>query len=394
MPEPAVNPFTPEFGAAPPLLVGRDHIRGRLRQSLQDGPRSTHFTSLILGPRGAGKTALVRAVMRSAESEGWTVLWTSSGRGGDLENFKAAVSEPGAAESCRRWARRRSKGKAKTDGTGVLLGVDELHAADAADILQICDAVQRIANHDGRPLAFLGAGLGEIQHGLLAGEQIAFLQRCPREHVGLLPPEAVVPGLRAPIQAAGGTITKDALRLILDHSPMLPFQMQLIGRKMWGISGAPAGVIDGFAAEAAVRHAEHDMASHVHTPAWRDLSEREQKLLAALSASGGECDVRGVEAKTCVPGGRRAFNTACLRLEHRGYITRAGHPILRSTGLMPAAMVADFADREGINDPTRTTGRSTAGRPAVKDRCGKEMIRVPGRCILPEGHSGGCRSKR
>lgn len=64
------NPFTPDFGQAPPVMVGRDGVMRALLTSWATGPRDPGFTSLLLGPRGTGKTALMGALAETAGSPG------------------------------------------------------------------------------------------------------------------------------------------------------------------------------------------------------------------------------------------------------------------------------------------------------------------------------------
>ena len=50
------NLFTPDFGQPPHSYVGRDGMLREIRAGLGAGPRDPRFTSLLLGPRGSGKT--------------------------------------------------------------------------------------------------------------------------------------------------------------------------------------------------------------------------------------------------------------------------------------------------------------------------------------------------
>lgn len=47
---PDPNPFTPDFGQSPALLIGRDGLLARIGTSLSSGPRHPGFTTLLLGP--------------------------------------------------------------------------------------------------------------------------------------------------------------------------------------------------------------------------------------------------------------------------------------------------------------------------------------------------------
>ena len=71
---PPANLFTPDFGQEPHLLVGRDRLMSSVIAGLDAGPRDRRFTTLLLGPRGSGKTVMLNAVRNAASESGWIVL--------------------------------------------------------------------------------------------------------------------------------------------------------------------------------------------------------------------------------------------------------------------------------------------------------------------------------
>lgn len=428
------NPFTPDFGQQPPLLAGRDDICGHLRLSLKSGASNPDFTSIVLGVRGSGKTALVHSVAQAVKGEGWPVLWVSSGRRGAIDLIRAAIDEaelpnaksgkPPQNAKERRWWRnltgvnafgfglnwrrpgrpgagsddpieyrlRDMAERAKARGVGVLLCMDELQAADLPEMRTVGDAIQRVTKLESLPLAFLGAGLGDMRFGLLADQQSTFLQRCARAEIGLLAPESVIAGLRVPVENADGSISNDALTAAASRGPLLPFHLQLVGRKMWEIAGAPLKEIDLFAVETAFGLARADMEAKVYEPAWFALPDSEQAVLAFLARAEGRCGVVELRATGLQ---RRTIQDACRRLAHRGYVTHAEQDI-QAAGLIPEDFVKQMAARGGISQPGQSGGasqRRTPGRPVVRERCGKLMPLANARCVLPDGHPGGCRSR-
>lgn len=67
------NPFKATFGASPPLLAGRNDAISDFRAQLCND--SAHErVSLIVGPRGIGKTVLLNAFEDAATDRGWHVL--------------------------------------------------------------------------------------------------------------------------------------------------------------------------------------------------------------------------------------------------------------------------------------------------------------------------------
>ena len=68
------NPFTPDFGRRPPVLAGRDEIIDRMKTVLAAGPSRREFTTLLLGPRGVGKTTVLAAIAGDAQQAGWRTI--------------------------------------------------------------------------------------------------------------------------------------------------------------------------------------------------------------------------------------------------------------------------------------------------------------------------------
>jgi len=65
------NPFRPSFGSSPPVLAGRTSVLDALSEALDIGAGHPDFTSLLVGVRGAGKTATLNAVQEQAQGRGW-----------------------------------------------------------------------------------------------------------------------------------------------------------------------------------------------------------------------------------------------------------------------------------------------------------------------------------
>ena len=238
--EVSTNPFSPDFGQPPEALVGREQLLSDLRSGLTTGPRDARFTSLLLGPRGSGKTVVLTEMEDAAAASGWIVMSADAGTGGLLERIlqsiaKARSSHDGAADTDSsggsRWAgairlepfawhqtvferilpewdlRQQLTALAEDaagHGTAVLLTVDEMHCGDRHELRRLAGDLQHITKKAQLPLAFLGAGLSQMKHTLLADNRMTFLQRCARSDMPPLSAADAMRGLRQTVRSAGG----------------------------------------------------------------------------------------------------------------------------------------------------------------------------------------------
>jgi len=56
------NPFTPAFGSEPMFLAGRERIIEDIIGGLENGPGDPNRASILVGPRGSGKTVLLTRI--------------------------------------------------------------------------------------------------------------------------------------------------------------------------------------------------------------------------------------------------------------------------------------------------------------------------------------------
>lgn len=65
------NPFTPTFGKVPPYMAGRQDILDAMSKAFEDGSGNPNLSSILIGPRGSGKTALLACIAAEALEHGW-----------------------------------------------------------------------------------------------------------------------------------------------------------------------------------------------------------------------------------------------------------------------------------------------------------------------------------
>ena len=75
-----LNPFNPGFGTAPPRFAGRHHLIAEITARLERGPGRYEFHTVVVGPRGVGKTVLLAEVLRRGSQQNrWVPInWNAS----------------------------------------------------------------------------------------------------------------------------------------------------------------------------------------------------------------------------------------------------------------------------------------------------------------------------
>lgn len=90
------NPFVPGHGQMPPYLAGREREQAALRDLLAylragtGAPRS----AVLAGPRGNGKTALLRWFCREAETVDVDAVWLTPSEIADLDELATRLVPP------------------------------------------------------------------------------------------------------------------------------------------------------------------------------------------------------------------------------------------------------------------------------------------------------------
>jgi len=416
---PSTSPFSPDFGASPPVLVGRRHEMAELGSGLATGPRDARYTSVLMGVRGSGKTALLNEMQDQAAAEGWVVLAVDASTPGLLDRIVSAVDRadqtyetlgvgPGDEKSVQRSVALRLgvlAGKltttrhprerhaqdlrerltlvamaAERHGTSLLLTVDELHAVDRTEGRRLASDLQHITKREQLPLACVGAGLSEMKNTLMLDRKMTFFHRCETYDLKPLSTEDVVDGLVGTIAGAGGHITADALVMAAEAAAGSPYKMQVVGDRAWNLAGAPEEAIGVEAVQQAAAVADRIVEERVSIPAWRDLSDSERTHLAAVASLGGAAAPRDVSGVTKEPAS--AVSASLARMANAGYLARPRNGVYQLTGIVPISLVL----RESLHNPT------SAPPDAPRARCRKWMPRAQARCVLTAGHAGRCRS--
>lgn len=286
--DPRTNPYTPNAGAQPEIIVGRDDqlesfdvllarlSRGRPEQSM-----------IVTGLRGVGKTVLLGQFRRKAETAGWIPVefeaskhddsqfrqtigsllrsalyqlspktkWTDrmARAGTVLKAFTVSMDamgnlqaglDIGATEGL---AHRGDLSQDLTDalvaigeaahehrGSGIVLLIDEIQFLRPSQFEAIIQALHKCVQRN-LPVTLVGAGLPHVAE--LAGDAKSYAERLfkfPR--IGNLNEADSRRALADPAATEGVTFEEDALTRAVDITGGYPYFIQELGYAVWTIA--------------------------------------------------------------------------------------------------------------------------------------------------------------
>ena len=276
------NPYTPNAGARPPALVGRD-AQLEAFEVLLDRLRRGHTEQslLITGLRGVGKTVLLGAFEERAREREWTTVeaeitknvefglrmaqlarrallqvapkarWKERGRraAAVLKSFQLTVSPQGEltfgldVDAAEGLADSGSLGEDLTDvlvalgeaaqeqGRGVVFLFDEVQFLSLAELEALIAALHKTVQRQ-LPITLVGAGLPQLPR--LAGEAKSYAERLFQfPMIGRLGPDEAARALIEPAAPLGVQFTDDAVEAIIEYTEGYPYFLQEYGKLVW-----------------------------------------------------------------------------------------------------------------------------------------------------------------
>ncbi len=283
--DPRANPYTPNAGAPPPALVGRDaELEGfeilleRLRRGYAEQ------SMLITGLRGVGKTVLLGAFESRARAAGWITVtaeitknedfgprmgtmvrralfqvapkasWTDKLRraAGALKSFSITLAPDGSVtagidiEPLEGTADSGNLSDDLTDllvalgeaaqerETGIAFLVDEVQFLRAAEFEALIAGLHRTVQRQ-LPITFVGAGLPQLPR--LAGEAKSYAERLFRfPSIGRLSPPQAEAALAEPAAELGVSYEPGAIDVIVAYTEGYPYFIQEYGKIVWDLA--------------------------------------------------------------------------------------------------------------------------------------------------------------
>ena len=277
MPQPSMttgtNPkFTPGAGTTPPVLAGREREKAVIIEALEDLGEGCNPSANIalIGPRGNGKTALLRWAETHVDHYGGKIKCAVLNPGcfsshSDLVDaladhgmlatlisdvHSASINLLGTGISLsRQEAAKKLLGpvlEKMCSNSGLALLVDEAHTLhhNPRVARAFFNDAQALAGK-GRPLLLILAGTPDTSS-RLNGIEATFWNRLDKIGIGRLDMAASQEALRAPLERMGYRIEADALDQAADAAQRYPYFIQLVGRELHRSAKAePDKLVDG-----------------------------------------------------------------------------------------------------------------------------------------------------
>lgn len=288
--DPRDNPYTPNAGARPRVLVGRDDQLQTFDVLLARLERGyTEQSMIITGLRGVGKTVLLSEFEIAAAQRGWATVqaeitknapfglrmaqlarkalfqlsprerWKERAQRAArvVKSFSITVSpdgsytagldadpEPGLADtgdlSEDLTDLFEALGAAAQDhGRGIVFLLDEVQFLQLPELEALIAALHRTVQRQ-LPVTLVGAGLPQIPR--IAGEARSYAERLFKfPDIGRLPPDEAARALREPAEELGARFEDGAIEAIIDYTEGYPYFLQEYGKVVW--DEAPTSMI-------------------------------------------------------------------------------------------------------------------------------------------------------
>ena len=369
------NPYTPNAGAEPQAIVGRDDQlesfdlllarieRGRTEQSM-----------IITGLRGVGKTVLLGQFRTKALEHDWVVVevevskhdehdfrrnmasrlrtallelspkarWTDRFRhaAGVLKSFTISVDPTGSwsagfdVEAAEGYADHANLAQDLTDlflalgeaareqDKGIVLLLDEVQFLNKQQLEAIIEALHKMVQRK-LPITMVGAGLPQMAE--LAGDAKSYAERLFKfPELGNLSGEDARSALLRPAQSEGATFTSDALGEAVAITGGYPYFLQELGYAVWTVAEGPKISLDDVRAAVPAYESKLDASFfRVRLDRTTDLQRAYLRAMAQLGPAAQKAadvaDIMGRSSTNLGPTRAELINMGLLYTPQHGY---------------------------------------------------------------------------
>lgn len=335
--DPVANPYRPGAGRRPPLLAGREALLDAfdvvLRRAEEQGEGDRSW--ILNGLRGVGKTVLLNEFLRQANERNWITAKVEVGAGAALGVALSEALVRGLRTATGRHSEPRLRrvlgvfkafslrldpagnialgvdveaargtadsglfsddlatlfevlGETARDlGVGVLILLDELQEASAADLAAVNTAVHGLGQTPVPvPLLVVGAGLPSLPTQL--ADATSYAERLYEYRtVGLLTESSAKDALVVPTRDLGVEWADEALQRATEVAKGYPYFLQAVGKHIWDY--ARTSPISGDDVSAGLREARREVDDGLYRSRWERATQAQKDLMRALAVVGGD----------------------------------------------------------------------------------------------------------
>ncbi|MGY2744540.1 ATP-binding protein [Pseudarthrobacter sp. O4] len=307
------NPFRPSAGATPPEIIGRAGLLDEFDYGLRLGSGAPGLLTIFTGARGIGKTVMLGAAHDMARDHGWAVISETATAGfmGRIgESMRQFTEELGTGPQGRRITAISAAGFSLTTqlpperqvawrgiaeellgilqarGAGLVITVDEIHAADRTELAQLAASVQHFIQ-DRLPIGLVFAGLPAAVSDLLNEGVATFLRRADKIDLHAAAVRDVESSFAETFAAADFDIAQGLVRQAAEATEGYPFLIQLVGYFLWREAENNDGRVEPEAVNRAIAAAERRNARTVIEAALSTASPKDMEFLRAMAEDDG-----------------------------------------------------------------------------------------------------------
>ncbi|MDR2108257.1 MAG: AAA family ATPase [Coriobacteriales bacterium] len=304
------SPFLPAFGNRPAYLLGRDAVIEGFVNGLAGPVGHPDRTTILVGQRGMGKTALLLEFASRAESQGFVVVRVTA-HDEMLDDIIGAIQRKGTRFIS---AKSRLKGlsagafgfsfglsfseeversfsflnklsllseELARHGRGLVILIDEVQANTLA-MKSLASAYQSLIGEE-RDIIIAMAGLLHAISLVLNDDVLTFLNRARKVRLETIPLNSVSTFYARAFRDLKRTITPEVLNSAVCATRGYPYLFQLIGYYLTEYSESGTE-IDQQIVDQAIASAKRDLIESIYEPALKPLSKTDSAFLQAMSA--------------------------------------------------------------------------------------------------------------
>lgn len=342
------NPFRPSAGATPPEILGRSGVLDEFEYGLRLGSGAPGLLTIFTGARGIGKTVMLGAAHDLAREQGWAVISETATEGfmGRIgESMRRLAEELGTGPQSRRITAIAAAGFGITTQlpperqvawrtlgedllkllderkSGLVITVDEIHAADRSELAQLAASVQHFIQ-DRLPIGLVFAGLPAAVSDLLNEGVATFLRRADKIDLHAAAVREVEDSFAATFTEAGYSISPELVGRAAEATKGYPFLIQLVGYFLWREAEINQGTLTEAEVELAIYAAHRRNARTVIEAALAAASPKDLDFLHAMAEDDG--------SSTAADIGRRIGSRTNVVANYRARLLAAG--LIEATG--------------------------------------------------------------